>query len=100
MIYEKLPTWITKWLEPERRIWPVFAAVFLSTQLINIWALFPDYSGWNVFGFPFTYIRSHPDLEYFYFDAVFLAINIVIMFVASKLLVFGYHQLTKYKIVK
>lgn len=100
MIKDNLPTWLSRWLKPERRIWPFFAVVFLLSQAINIWAFFPDYTGWNVFGFPFSYLRYHADIGYSYMDAIILIIDLVVMFIVAKLLVFGYNQFTKYKLVK
>ncbi len=92
--------WLSKWLEPERRIWLVFLAIFLVSQAFNIEARFPDYSGWSGFGFPFNYFQWHGEIEYSYFNVINLVIDIVIMFIVARILLFGYIQFTKYKIMK
>ena len=91
---------LSKWLEPERRIWPVFVVVFLVSQVINIWVAFPDYTGWNVFGFPLSYFQYHSEIGYTYFNMINLLIDMVIMFIVARILLFGYGQLTKYRIIK
>ncbi len=90
----------SKWLEPERRIWLVFAAVFLLTQAVNIESMFVDYTGWSSFGFPLSYYQAHADYEYSYFHAVNLILDLVIMFIAARIILLGYEQLTKYRIIK
>jgi EamA domain-containing membrane protein RarD len=90
----------SKWLEPGRRIWLVFAAVFLLTQAVNIEVMFVDYTGWEAFGFPISYYHYHADYEYSYFNAVNLILDMVIMFIVARIILFGYEQLTKYRIIK
>ncbi len=90
----------SKWLEPERRIWPVFIAVFLVFQLLNIGAAFPDYSGWKTFGFPFSYFQYNNEAAYSYFNAVNLLIDMAILFIVARIILFGYAKLTKYEIIK
>ncbi len=89
-----------KWLEPERRIWLVFAAVFLLTQAISIEAAFTDYSGWEPFGFPITYYSHSADHGYSYFNAVALLVDMAIMFIVARVILYGYGQMTKYRIIK
>jgi uncharacterized membrane protein len=100
MTKDKLPPWLSRWFEPERRIWPVFIVVFLVSQAVNIWALLPDYSGWDAFGFPFSYLKYQNGADYSYFDAVILLADLVIMFIVARLLVYGYNHFTRYKFVK
>ena len=100
MIKDKLPPWLSRWFGPRRRIWPSFIVVFLVSQAVNIWTLMPDYSAWDVFGFPFPYLRYQSGLGYSYFDAVIFLVDLVIMFIVARLLVYGYNQFTKYKLVK
>jgi hypothetical protein len=81
-------------------VWPVFAICFLASQTINPWSILPQYSGWHVFGFPLIYFEYQEGVGYVYFNIAFLILNLVIWYFISKLLVFGYRQLTKYRVIK
>lgn len=86
--------------EYDWRVWLVFALCFVVSQAINPLATFPEYSGWHVFGFPLIYLQYQDVADYVYFNLIFFLIDLLAWYFAAKVIVYGYGQLTKYKIVK
>jgi len=99
-IYDMIKEKLLSLKEPERRVWLVFIALFLLLQSVNMGAAFPDYSGWDSFGFPLSYFQCSSEHEYSYFNAINMFLDMLIIFIIAKVILFGYSQLTKYRIVK
>ena len=89
-----------EWPEIDKKFWLVFAVLFIVTQALNIWAMFPNYGGWEVFGFPLVYIQYQQGAGYSYFNLLFLVIDLFIWYLAAKAVLYAHGQITKYKILK
>lgn len=96
----KIESGLKEMIKPRMRIWAVFAVIFGISQAINLWAIFPAYTGWNIFGFPFIYIQFQPGAGYVYFNLVFFLIDLAFWYVVAKAIIFGHSQLTKFKVMK
>ena len=87
-------------LDPRRKLWLVFAVCFVISQAINLWSIFPIYGGWHVLGFPLLFFRFQEGAGYVYFDVIYLLIDVLVWYVVARGIMFGYGQLTKYKILR
>jgi hypothetical protein len=82
------------------KLWLVFAICLVVSQAINLWSMFPEYSGWNVFGFPLIYFQYQDGVDYVYFNIIFFLIDLAVWYLVAKAIIYGYGQLTKFKILK
>ncbi len=80
--------------------WLVFAACLAVSQGINLWASFPEYSGWHVFGFPLVYFQYQEGAGYSYFNVIFFLIDLLIWYMVAKAIIYGYGQIMKYRILR
>ena len=87
-------------MSPRRRLLLVFAACFAVSQAINLWSSFPQYGGWHVFGFPLLYFQFQEGAGFLYFNILFLLVDLLVWYAVAKVIMLGYGQLTKYKILK
>ena len=78
----------------------LFAACFAVSQALNIWANFPEYGGWSVFGFPLLFFRFQEGAGFVYFNILYLLVDLLVWYAVAKVITLGYGQLTKYKILK
>jgi hypothetical protein len=85
--------------ETGRKVWMAFAVLFVISQAANFWALFPEYSGWNSFGFPLIYLQHNASVGYFYFNFIFLLADMLVWYFVASFVVYGYRQLNKFKII-
>lgn len=84
----------------DKRILIAFIACFLVAQLINLWAIFPNYEGWHILGFPLIFLRYMEADPIIYFDIILLTINLLIWYFVGRGIVHGYDMLNKYKIIE
>ena len=78
----------------------IFALCLGISQALNLWAIFPQYGGWSIFGFPLVFYQHQAGTQYIYFNIIFLLMDIFIWYMAARAIVFGYRKLTKYGILK
>ena len=83
-----------------QKFWLVFAACFVVSQAINLWAVFPGYTNWHIFGFPLIYINYQYGTEYVYFNIIFFAIDLLVWYLVAKAIVYGQGQMSKFRILK
>ncbi|MBN2330616.1 MAG: hypothetical protein JXC85_02275 [Candidatus Aenigmarchaeota archaeon] len=82
------------------KLWAVFAACLVVSQMINLWGAFPNYEGRSVFGFPLVYYSYREGTELVYFNVIFFLLDLLVWYLVAKGIMYGARQLTKYKILK
>ncbi len=81
------------------RFWTIFFICFLPLQLINVWGGLPDFAGWDfLFGFPLFYVQWRASDGYAYFNVIVLLMDMAIIYVAIKIIMYANSQINKFKI--
>ena len=87
-------------LKPRVMLWAIFLLLFIPTQLMNFWGIFPRYDQWTDIGFPLAYFSYGEAVAYTYFNMIFFVIDIAIFYLVAWLAVYFHRHYTKYKVVE
>jgi uncharacterized membrane protein len=90
---------IIRMFGPDWKLWAVFVICLAVSQIINLWDTFPEYSGLRVFGFPLVYYHHQEGTDLVYFNVIFMLIDLLVWYLVARGIMYGLHQLTKYKIL-
>ncbi len=80
------------------RTWIIFLACFMALQAVNVWDSMPDYADSHVFGFPLFYVHWQDGAGYTYFNALVLFIDMLIVYVAVRAVMYAYSQINKFTV--
>ena len=80
------------------RTWTLTILCFVLSQAVNVWAGMPDFSQWDfIFGFPLAYLMWQDSAGYIYFNVLVMLLDVLIVYVAVRLALYAYGQITKYQ---